>query len=257
MRLILILVILSASAFCQAQWSIPTEAYSFEIDDLGNVYLVHENRVEMRSSEGELLFVYNPSFTNRISHVDVSLALRPLVFFKDQGMLQYLDNTLSEQNDLVDLYRQPFGRVELVAASVDNHVWVFDSVNMELSRLDKSLSVVSRSGNLGSWIAADSEFVELREYQDALYLIGPSGVFVFDLFGNFDRTLSAGPIYQVFFGNDRVYFEQNETWIVTDRSAIPIKESCLPLGKTRAQVKGNDLFVLDSGVFTNSVLNKE
>jgi len=234
-----------------------TDAHGFEVDDLGNVYFVSANRVDMYSATGELLFVYNPSFTNRISHLDVSRALRPLVFFKDQGMLQYLDNTLSEQNDLVDLYRQPFGRVELVAASVDNHVWVFDSVNMELSRLDKSLSVVSRSGNLGSWIAADSEFVDLREYQDELYLIGRSGVFVFDLFGNFDHKLSSGPIHQVSFGNDRVYFEQNEGWLVTDRRSIPIKESCLPLGKARAQVKGNNLFVLDGGIFTNSVLNKE
>lgn len=257
MKTAFFLVLLFFASVCQSQWLVETDAHSFEVDDLGNVFLVYTNSVEMYNSEGELLFVYNPSFTNRISDIDVSRALRPLVFFKDQGMLQYLDNTLSEQNEPVDLYQQPFGRPELVAVSVDNHIWVFDSVNMELLRLGKSLSIVSRSGNLGSWISADTEFVKLVEYQDEVYLIGKSGVLVFDLFGNFDHKLTPDPVTQIFFGNDRVFFEQQERWLATDRGGLPIEELVLPTGKSCVRMKGNHLFVLDRGLFTNSVLNKD
>ena len=240
-----------------AQWSIKTDASSFALDELGNSYLVSANRVEMYDPQGELLFVYNPSFTNRIDGIDVSRALRPMIFFKDQGFLQYLDNTLSEQNALVDLYALPFGRVELVGASADNHVWVFDSVNLELFRLDKSLSIVSRSGNLGSWFSGEIDFINLREYQDRVFLAGQSGVFVFDLFGNFGHRVSLDPVEQIFFEGGYVFFELAEGWLASTSEGVIVESAVLPKQKNQIIVRGENVFVLDSGLFTNSALNKE
>jgi hypothetical protein len=239
------------------QWSIKTDASSFALDELGNSYLVSANRVEMYDPQGELLFVYNPSFTNRIDDIDVTRALRPMIFFKDQGFLQYLDNTLSEQNALVDLYALPFGRVELIGASADNHIWVFDSVNLELLRLDKSLSIVSRSGNLGSWFSGEMDFFELREYQDRVFLAGNSGVFVFDLFGNFDHRVSSDPVDQIFFERGLVFFEQAKGWQTANSKGSMVESVSLPQHKRQIVVRGRNSFVLDSGLFTKSRLKKD
>lgn len=257
MKLILFTFLGALGISATSQISIKTDAHSFALDELSNIYLVSSQKVEMYDPSGELLFVYNPSITNRVYSLDVNRALRPLVFYKDQGLLQYLDNTLSEHNRPVDLYSLDFGRIELVASSVDNHLWVFDSVNLELVRLDKNLTVVSRSGNLGAWIGTAADFDEMREYRDKVYLSGPSGLYVFDLFANFDHVHTPKGVDQMFMDAGLIYFKQDFGWLCTTEAGLPVEVPALPEDKKQVVLKGNRVHVLDRGLFTISAVKKD
>ncbi|NNE54850.1 MAG: hypothetical protein HKN32_02435, partial [Flavobacteriales bacterium] len=172
--LLIILVAFNATLAAQVR-SRACDAEDIRVDELGNVYLLHESRIELLDRELEVVQVYNPSVVERIHHVDVSRSLRPMVFYRDQGKIVYLDNTLNEHNEPIDLYRSNFQRVEAAGVSVDNHIWLYDAGQIELYRLDQNLKIIQRSGNLGNWIEGDTHFQFVREIDDLVYLFGEAG----------------------------------------------------------------------------------
>ena len=239
----------------QAQ-RIETTAKSVEVDELGQIFLVYDNQVDLLSKDLEVQQVYHPFFRDDIHSVDVSRALRPLVFYRDQGRLVYLDNTLSEHNEPIDLYSLEFLNVTATGASADNHVWIFDTATLELYRLDQRLNVTQRSGSLGNWLKGEVSFDHIREVNDQVYMYGESGLIAFDIFGNYYARLNDQPVKRLEYWNEQVIFFQDE-WLVW-RPGIGAEQFELLKGATEnAFLHGNRRIILNRGFLVVESFNNE
>ena len=54
-----------------------------------------------------------------------------------------------------------------------------------------------------------------------------------------------------------MFFEQAEGWLASTSEGVIVESAVLPKQKNQIIVRGENVFVLDSGLFTNSALNKE
>lgn len=196
-----------------AQVVIPGQFDLFTTDEMGNVYALHGDEIELFDKQGRSWLRNSVKTFGRIENIDAFYSLKPMLFSPDQGQLAVLDNTLSVQGSIMNLPRQGFAQVVRACMSVQNNFWFFDERQLALMRLDGQLRPLSDTGRLDQLLGFTPKPVSMQEHEGRLYVNDPEqGILVFDLFGTYMRT-------------------------------IPL------LGASSFQVRGNKLFHCRSGVF--------
>lgn len=211
-------------------------------DELQNLYLSSGDIVRKYLPDGKLQYEIAPKRFGFPTHLDVTDPLRPLIFYRDQGLVVVLDNTLSEQGSPIELFNLGIGQPWFICQSADNHYWIYDLDNFELLRFDKNLQTVARSGNLYQVCGYKVMPSWMLEKNSKLYVAYPErGVFVFDLFGT---LLEVFPVegterFQVI-GGELIIFNNNKIY----RYLHPFAESTDEIevsDDTRLILLGKDL----------------
>lgn len=178
------------SAVFTFERSFPTDAQQFEIDELGNYYILHDQVVEKRDAKGTLLFRNSDLNFGRIDHIDLTNPLQPFLYYKDQGKVLILDNTLSTQGELIDLFDKGFGQVECIGGSRGDAYWIWDVSKTELIKLDKQFNQINSSGNISMLLGKTLHPTQIIERGNELYLFDKvEGVFIFDIYGNYKTSI--------------------------------------------------------------------
>jgi hypothetical protein len=160
-----------------------TQANDFLVDDLGYLYTISDFSLVKHRDNGDTLFVYSRIDLGKISQVDLSNPLRPIVFYEETSNLCILDNTLSEQR-LLSLWNNNFGMVEMIASGVNQQFWVYDAINKELLLVDERMEIRAQSGYLPGIIGGDIALVGMAERHEQLFIAdGNYGIWIFDRFG--------------------------------------------------------------------------
>jgi len=161
-----------------------------KIDNLGNFYLVKNDRLKKYNSKGELLKIYSNKKLGRIDAVDVSNPLRILLFYKDFAQVVFLDSQLSQNADGINLINYQLEQTDLICSSFNNGFWLFNRQNNELLRLNDRFEITTRTGNINVLFSLNSIPNYILESSGFLYLNLPNeGVFVFDQFGSFVKKI--------------------------------------------------------------------
>ena len=169
---------------------IPGKADAFTTDELGHIYVLHGDVLELYDMTGKRLARNSVKTFGRISTMDAFYSLKPMVFSRDQRQIATLDNTLSIQGSVIDLSRSGFPWVTLVCAGVQNTFWFFDERQLELVRVDNQMRRLAAIGRLDQLLGHATQPTQLLESDNLLYVNDPHhGVMVFDLFGAWMRTL--------------------------------------------------------------------
>ena len=63
-----------------------------EVDQYGYFYIIDQDNLIKYDSEGHTLYHYSNKLLGNIDQIDISNPLRPLLFYKDQGLIIVLDN---------------------------------------------------------------------------------------------------------------------------------------------------------------------
>lgn len=198
-------------------------------DELGNLYLL--NRVEIRKWDrnGKHQFDYSNNSLGRITDVDFSRSLKPLVFYSDLSTLVVLDNTLSVQGSPVDLGSYDLDQAELVCNSVNSNYWFFDASRNELIRTDRSFRRVDRSGNLARLLRIRLNPTHMVEFREHLYLSDPKeGILVFDIFASHLRTIPIKNVERFQVSSEKIHFFRDGEFFVYDRTTHEEKRIGLP-----------------------------
>ncbi|MGH1335562.1 MAG: hypothetical protein ACRBFS_05485 [Aureispira sp.] len=165
-----------------AQW--------MEVDKMQQLYLlVGDNDLQKYDVKGNLLCRFNENNLGPISYVDVSNPFRILVYYDDYTTVIFLDRTLSEiqRHDLSHL---DLPQVEALGTASDNNLWLFDNNSYTLKKLDQKNEVLVESLDLNLLLPEALNPVRLLEANNRVYLNSPNlGVLVFDLFGNYIKTI--------------------------------------------------------------------
>ncbi len=171
-------------------FELPGSIDQMYIDQLENLYTVKGDNIRKYLPNGTLQYEISPKRNGQLTLADFSDALRPMLYYRDQGLIQILDNTLSEQGSAVDLFRTFEASIWMACSSIDSHFWFYDTDNFELFRADRNLSKVSRSGNLSQVLGKSVMPEWMLERNSILYVSDPSiGVMMFDLFGTYIKTI--------------------------------------------------------------------
>lgn len=166
------------------------------VDNLGQIYLVEDDEILKLNAQGDTLFTSSNKLSGQITDLDVSFALKPLLFHKNQNAISILDNTLHQQGAVVELNNFDIFQATAVCNSFSgNIVWVFNLDNWELIKLNRETGIVYNSGNLKRQLDIGDDISQLIEYKNQLYMnCGSKGLLVFDIYGTYIQKL---PLYDL------------------------------------------------------------
>lgn len=171
--------------------SCPAAEGTVQSDNLGNLYVLNgEGRIRKMGPGGDSLAVFNQLRRNgKLSSVDVSNPLRPLLLYRDFARVVVLDRFLAPQA-AIDLRRAGVQQPAAAATSFDNKIWVFDLLQSKLKKLDDGGNIVLETADLRQVFGTALQPVQIIDHNNWLYLCDPAtGVYVFDYFGNFKRKM--------------------------------------------------------------------
>lgn len=189
---------------------------NFTADNIGNVYLFQGDEILKYSPEGDSLGIYSNKVLGNVHWIDVSFPLKPLVFFESKSQIQVLDNTLSAQNEVIDLTDYDLFEAEAVCSSYENNsIWVFTTDNTELIKLNYQDQTEKRSGNLNNILGKEVNINYMIEVDNRLYANNDGKeILVFDINGTFIKSLDIQADFDFFVTGNKLLYRSNSKFEV-------------------------------------------
>ena len=243
MRLSALAFILLAPLLAMAQsdtthWSLQGRFDRFTTDDLGNLYTLQGNDLDLYDRTGRHLAHNSLNTFGAIDRIDAFSSLKPLIFSRAQAQLALLDNTLSIQGPVLDLTSAGWPTVAIACMGVQNRFWFFDEREGALVRTDAQLRPLANSGRLDQLLGVLPRPTYMEEANDRLYMVDPdNGVFVFDLFGTPLRTLPITGARHVDVRDGGVWYVANNHLLRYDLLTLATEEVPWPSNTQDASIK--------------------
>lgn len=192
----------------------------FTTDRLRNVYTVSKtNEVVKYNPEGVPQFRYNNNTFGELGYIDATDPFNLLLFYPDYRTVVLLDRTLSE-NGLFDLYDLDVIDVPAVGISSDNNLWIYDDVKFNVKKINRNGAVVLESNNISLVLGKTLYPNFILERNNQLYVNDSEvGILVFDLFGNYNKTLDIKGLQQFqVIDNQLIYQKEGQLQVYNLRS---------------------------------------
>ena len=230
----IIFILNSTLFFSQSKFSltkkIDINSDFFTTDNQCNIYVVHGNELTKYDKSGKELYKYSNKNFQNISFVDASNMLKILVFYKDFMQVVFLDNTLSENGDPINISSIGFQQAQLVCSSHNNGMWLYDQQNFELDLLDANLQMVHQTGNLNALLNQNIQPNYLLEYNNKVYLNNPSqGILIFDVYGTYSKVIPITNLSEFQPIGTWIYYFSKEKITAYNIETIEEKEFQVPL----------------------------
>jgi len=169
--------------------TISTSSDYITADKFGNLYSVYGYKVVKYDNRGNLIKTFSNISQGSINSIDVSNPLKIMLFYKDFGLIKYLDNTLSQTGSTINLLDINLQLSTLACTSYENAFWVYDQRDFQLSRVNQNMKISHQSGNIVQITGTEIEPNYLIEVNNFVYLNDPDiGVITFDRYGAYYRT---------------------------------------------------------------------
>lgn len=182
----------------------------FEIDHLGNIYVVKNTEIIKYDSQQRKICSFSDNSLGEISTVDTSDPLRILLFYQDFNKLVYLNNRFSKIGNEIDLYNYSANESDLVCNSQKGGFWIYNTIENQLIYINNN-GIISTKSILLTNIFANSEIVKIVEKNSKLYLLYINkGVLRLNQNGQFEKKHTINDItdFQIV-GGDIIYRNEN------------------------------------------------
>jgi hypothetical protein len=225
----------------------------FEIDNLGNFYLINQgNQLYKYNSKGELLGTLNYGYLGNISHLDCSNPMDIYLFYKELNTLVFLDNNLAFRGK-INLSDFGISQASVAARAYDNGIWVFDQGDLQLKKLNRDGKLAQQSGNLLQ-IVEGNRFnpTDLKENGSQVFLNDSAiGIMVFDVFANYSKTINLKGVSNFTVSSKQLNYCLRNQLIrfqfvgpkILDTINLPIT------GNLQAKLFQNQVYIVDSNQF--------
>jgi len=229
--------------------SYKTDAIDFEIDGLGNLYLIHNNYIERINSSNSARFRTSDMNYGNIDYLDLTNPLKPFIHYAGIGKIVVFDNTLSQQGDPIDLWSYGFTQVEMIAGSRGDAYWLWDARNSEMIRVDGSFNRLTSTGNLSVLLSKTIQPLQILERGQQVYIRDAvHGVIVLDVYGKYRTTLNLSTTQDIQVIEDDIIYLKDRSIHILSRDWITEDVITMPeLPASRVQwFKQRCYFLLDS-----------
>lgn len=170
---------------------IPGHYSSVDIDVLDNIYLMTErNTLKKIKPNGDSTGVFNDvkKYGNP-TMIDVSNPLKTLVYYKGFATVVVLDRFITFLNS-INLRKENIFRVQTLATSYDNNIWIFDEGDLKLKKIDYDGKVLSETSDMRQIFDEVPQPTQITDRDNLVYLYDPNkGFFIFDYYGSYKNTL--------------------------------------------------------------------
>ena len=189
--------------------TINAEVVLFASDNIGNFFIVDQNgEISKYDKKFNKQQTFKSGLNGAISSISASIPLEVFVFYKDINRFVILDNNLTEKTS-VNFENLGLTQVSLACPSYDKSIWVYDSFDLHLKKIDNELKIIHKSGNLTALVGFEINPISIIESDDKLYLNDPDyGILVFDIYGNYYNTIPLKGIIKFDLKSDRLYFTE-------------------------------------------------
>lgn len=166
-------------------------------DPTGNGYLATGNELWMIGRSDTLFRKYSNIQLGQVTTIDATNPMKVLLYYRDQGRIQFLDNNISQFMDPVSLDVYGLEQATMVCTSYDNGFWVYTPTTFGLVRFDQNMKKTTAIPSMQQLISVPEIRPEMmQESSNKIYITDPDvGIFVFDVFGGYIKTI---PIKDVF-----------------------------------------------------------
>lgn len=156
----------------------------WNVDPFGNLIVSEKDKLKKFDSLGTQKFVQSNKYFGVISSVDPSNPMKTLIFSDQQQLIGYVDNTLSKQQENIELSSFDLSYVTLVSTSGQpDKFWVYDQDNSVIVLISKNVQQRQRIENISGLLGC-KDIIQLFETDNYLYLIDKQrGIYQFDIYG--------------------------------------------------------------------------
>jgi hypothetical protein len=153
------------------------------------------------------------TFSNKrlgeISSIDAMNPLKIAVFYKDFSRVLFLDNTLTENGNAIELEKFELEQASLICASYGNGIWVYDGVAYTLTRFNQEMQRNVQILNLNQILGYTPDPKYLMEHENHLYMSVPEkGILQFDIFGTYIRTIPIVGLFKFQVVGNTLFYSQ-------------------------------------------------
>ena len=211
MKFRLLFVIWSMCSLVHAQQLTLVETFvsstpidTWTIDGQNNLLVVSENNIQKKAINGERRFNQTFKSLGNIQSISPINSMKILLFSDVQQSIAIVDNTLSQQGDIIDLSDLGFSNVVFICASNrPNLIWVFDQFRSSLNLVDFQKSQILQS--IQNVETTGNSILEMKEYQDHLYVLFSDGMMNrYDFLLNFSGSYALENCQQFGFWNQQI-----------------------------------------------------
>jgi hypothetical protein len=155
----------------------------WNIDNLGNVYIVQGNTLVKSDSTGKQIYSQSIKSIGKISQIEPINAMKIILFSEEQQSICIVDNTLTLNGDCKYLDDFNAQNAKFIAVSGrSNLIWVYDEFKSTMLLIDfVKDKIIQRVENLIGIIDAKAGFFKMSEKENYLYVYAIDGnVYEFD-----------------------------------------------------------------------------
>ena len=189
-RIVLIVVFLSLTFRANTQLQLiaertfPAKTAQFRVDPLGYPVWFAKDAVYKMDTTGNLMFQQSVKAFGDITDMDLVNPMKYLVFFREQQLIGFFDNTFTPYQTKTRLSDLDVSYATLVCYSMQfDRIWVFDQDNSKLILFNSEGKRTLETENLYGMIGL-KEPIQMLERFGNLYLVDEGrGVYIFDMFG--------------------------------------------------------------------------
>lgn len=194
---------------------IPGEYSYFNVDNLGNIYLLNSgNQLKKISSRGDSAGVFNEVRRyGKLFYIDATNPLKLLLYYRNFSTVVVLDRFLNLRN-VINLRQQNIFNVKSIATSYDGNIWVFDEGDAKLKKVDDNGTVLTETNDFRMLFDSIPSPESITDQEGYVTLYDPQkGFYVFDIYGAFKNRVPfrgwkyAEPVNQDLYGfsDERLY----------------------------------------------------
>ncbi len=221
-------------------------ADKFTTDKLGNFYIYSNDNIIKYDKNGKQIATYSNINYGKISSMDVSNPQKIMVFYKDFIRIIFLDNTLSINGEGIDVGNLGYEMTTISCSSANNDIWLYDSGEYQIIKLNKNLNIVFNSGNLSQMLKINLNPNFLLFQNDLLFLNNPeTGILIFNTYGTYLKTIPIKELQTFQVIGDNIYFYLNNNFKSYNIKTFEEKNFILPdTNSTKVRIEQNRLYLL-------------
>jgi hypothetical protein len=214
-------------------WQIQTKGKTLNTDNLGNAYITDNDMLTKYRDNGVFYRVYSNKKLGRISFADVGNPLKIVLFYQDFSRIIFVDNTLTENGNPLQLEDRELELASLVCTSFDNGLWIYDPIRFQLIRFNQQLQETVKITNINQILGYAPDPVFMTEQESVLYMNDPArGILRFDIFGTYLSLISLKGLKDFQVQDNTIFFSSEKGKLMayglknfqTDTISLPRKE---------------------------------
>lgn len=200
------------------------------VDNLDNLYIISTTgQIKKFGPRGDSIGVFNGVRAyGKLTAVDVSNPLKPLLFYKDFSNVVVLDRLLAAR---VSLNLRQFNILQpsAIGLSYDNNVWVYDAFDNKLKKIDEGGNLLLQTDDFRQLFGQSFAPQKIINDGGFVYLAdSASGIFVFDNYGTYKRKIPLKGWQNIDVTNGRIVRLSHDAVVVYNPVNFSEKRSPFP-----------------------------